>query len=115
VPEAPASGNDAIYFRYFDATEQTSFLYRMLERTVEHDLEEEIAFLIGFDTARERLNALADWPGHSLDLFIGLVHQNKGTLSRTKRESHFDWMADEEVRRFEAIVADAFASGRGSD
>jgi hypothetical protein len=115
VPEAPASGNDAIYFRYFDATEQTSFLYRMLERTVEHDLEEEITFLIGFGTARERLNALADWPGHSLDLFIRLVHQNKGTLSRTKRESHFDWMADEEVRRFEAIVADAFASGRGSD
>ena len=110
VPEAPATGNDAVYFRYFDATEQASFLYRALERTVEHDLEEEIAFLIGFDTARARLNDLADWPDHSLDLFIRLVHQNEGKLSRTKRQSHFDWMTDDEVKRFEGIVADAFAS-----
>jgi hypothetical protein len=113
VPDAPATGNDAVHFRYFDATEQTSFLYRALERTVEHDLEEEIAFLLGFDAARTRLNALADWPAHSLDLFIRLVHQNPGKLSKTKRQSHFAWMTDGEVRRFERIVAEAF--GRGSD
>jgi Fic family protein len=27
VPAAPATGNDAIYFRYFDATAQAGFLY----------------------------------------------------------------------------------------
>jgi len=111
VPQAPATGNDAVYFRYFDATEQAAFLYRALERTVEYDLEEEIRFLIGFDAARARLNALADWPAHSLDLFIRLVRQNDGRLSRTRRTSHFAWMSDDEVERFEAIVAEAFASG----
>ena len=110
VPGAPATGNDAVYFRYFDATEQVSFLYRALERTVEHDLEQEITFLRGSDTARTRLNGLADWPDHSLDLFIRVVHQNQGKLSYTKRQSHFAWMTDDEVTRFECIVAEAFAS-----
>ena len=111
APQAPATGNDAVYFRYFDATEQAAFLYKALERTVEHDLAEEIAFLIGFDAARARLNALGDWPAHSVELFIRLVHQNGGKLSQTKRASHFTWMTDDEVARFEAVVTEAFAPG----
>ncbi|MBI3044899.1 MAG: Fic family protein [Betaproteobacteria bacterium] len=114
VPQAPATGNDALYFRYFDLTEQASFLYWALERTVEHDLEEEIAFLLGFDSARSTLGGMLDWPAHSLDLFIRLVHQNRGALSRTKRDSHFAWMTDDEVKRCEAVVADAFG-GRFPD
>ncbi len=109
APEAPATGNDALYFRFFDATGQASFLYWALERTVEHDLEEEITFLLGFDAARSRLTGLVDWPAHSLDLFIRLVHQNAGKLSKSKRQSHFSWMTDDEARRFETVVAEAFA------
>lgn len=104
VPQAPATGNDALYFRYFDLTEQASFLYWALERTVEHDLEEEIAFLLGFHAARSRLDGMLDWPAHSLDLFIRLVHQNGGTLSKTKRQSHFAWMTNDEVKQSEAVV-----------
>ena len=62
VPKVPATGNDALYFRFFDATEQASFLYWALERTVEQDLEEEIVFLLGFDAARARLGGLLGWP-----------------------------------------------------
>jgi hypothetical protein len=102
-------GNDAVYFRYFDATEQASFLYWALARTVEHDLEDEIRFLLGFDLARNRLNVLLDWPGQSVDLFIRLVHQNGGELSKAKRASQLEWMTDSEVSRCVAIVTDAFA------
>ena len=109
VPDAPATGNDALYFRFFDATAQASFLYWALERTVEHDLVDEVAYLIGFDRAHTALRAVLDWPAHSLDLFIRLVQQNGGTLSKTKRESHFAWMTDEEVLRAEPEVARAFA------
>jgi len=112
APKVPATGNDALYFRFFDATEQASFLYWALERTVEHDLEEEIVFLLGFDAARATLGGLLDWPAHSLDLFIRLVNQNGGLLSRTKRESFFSWMTDDEVRRCEAIVVEAFGASK---
>ena len=108
VPQAPATGNDALYSRYFNATDQASFLYFALERTIEHDLDEEISFLMGFDRARSALNSVADWPPHSLDVFIRVVHQNNGKLSVNKRKSRFEWMTDDELPRFEAIVARAF-------
>ena len=110
APDAPATGNDAVYFRFFDATAQAAFLYWALERTVEHDLVDEVAYLLGFDAARTALQGLLDWPAHSLDLFIRLVQQNQGTLSNTKRESHFKWMRDDESRLAEAAVREAFAS-----
>jgi hypothetical protein len=109
-PKIPAKGNDALYFRYFDATDQVSFLFWALERTIRHDLREEIAFLLGFDKAYSALKAQLDWPAHSLDLFIRLVHQDKGTLSKTKRQSHFEWMTDAEVKQSEAAVNKAFQS-----
>jgi Fic/DOC family len=108
VPAASATGNDAVYFRYFDATGQASFLYDALERTVEHDLDEEISYLLGFDRARGVLANMTDWPAHSLDLFIRVVRQNGGRLSATKRASHFAWLTDEEVGRFQLIVERAF-------
>jgi Fic/DOC family protein len=110
-PEHPASvatGNDALYFRYFDATDQVAFLYRALERTIDHDLETEIDFLIAFDQARGDLNKLADWPDKSLDLFIRLVHQNNYALSEAKHRAHFAWMSDEEAKNFSDVVKGAF-------
>lgn len=109
-PALPATGNDAVYFRYPDLTVQAEFLYKALERTVTHDLEHEIDFLLGFDRASKALNALLDWPGHSLELFIRVVHENGGKLSANKRKSHFAWMRDDEIQTAEALVVAAFNS-----
>jgi len=105
---APAKGNEALYFRYFDGTAQASFLYWALDRTITHDLEQEISFLLGFDKAHRVLKGTLDWPGHSLDLFIRLVHQNAGHLSKVKRQSHFAWMTEDELKHSEALVREAF-------
>ncbi|MFT4671983.1 MAG: hypothetical protein ACI945_001323 [Pseudohongiellaceae bacterium] len=72
------------------------------------DLQQKINFLLCFDRARQQLNTLLDWPNHSLDLFVRVVHQNGDTLSKTKKQSHFGWMTDAEVSEAEAIVALAF-------
>lgn len=111
-PQLPATGNDAVYFRYPDLTVQAEFLYKALERTVTHDLEHEIDYLLGFDRASMALNNLLDWPAHSLELFIRVVHENGGRLSANKRKSHFGWMLDEEVEAAETVVAQAFASSQ---
>lgn len=113
APDVPATGNEARYYRYFDATPQAEFLYRALFRTVEQDLVEEIDFLLGFDQARQRLNELLDWPPQAADLFIRCVRQNDGLLSRTKRQSYFMWMTDDEVALAEAEVKAAFAMVMG--
>lgn len=109
VPSVPAVGNDPVHFRYFNATEQASFLYEALERTVEHDLDAEISYLLGFDRANQALSAVADWPAHALEIFIRVVHRNGDRLSINKRKAHFEWMTDAEVLRFESIVARSFA------
>jgi hypothetical protein len=108
LPDAVASGNDAVYFSYFDATEHTEFLCWALVQTIENDLQEEIDFLVGFGRAQKSLNELLDWPRHSLSLFIRVVHQNEDRLSKAKKESHFDWMTEEEIALAEAGVKEAF-------
>ncbi len=62
------------------------------------------------ERARARLKDEIDWPAQSLDLFIDMVHQNNGTLSKTKRDSHFSWLTDEERDRFAQEVNEAFNS-----
>lgn len=109
TPDIPAQGNDAVYFRFPDFTRQAEFLYRALERTVEEDLQKEINYLLGFDTAYKQLNEEFDWPAHSLELFIRVVEQNGGTLSNNKRQSHFDWMKKNEIERAELAVQNAFS------
>lgn len=108
VPTSPATGNDPECFRFIDATPQAEFLYHALQRTLEEDLPKEIEYLIGFDRAYDSLNQLIDWPPHTLELFIRVVHQNQGTLSLTKRKSHFDWMDDSEIVMAEQVVVQAF-------
>src|ERR1700688_1532191 len=109
-PVVAATGNDPRFFRFFDATAQALFLYRALERTVEHDLEGEIYYLVSVERARARLRDEIDWPAQSLDLFINLVHQNNGTLSKTKRDRHFSWLTEEEQGRFVRAVNEAFSA-----
>ncbi|HUX73203.1 MAG TPA: Fic family protein [Steroidobacteraceae bacterium] len=109
-PDVPATGNDPRFFRFFDATAQALFLYRALERTVRHDLEEEIHYLVSVERARAILKDEIDWPAQSLDLFINVVHQNNGTLSKTKRNSHFSWLTEEEQVRFVRAVNEAFSA-----
>jgi Fic family protein len=109
VPGTSAIGNDSVYFQYPDLTAQAEFLYSALERTITHDLQREIAFLLGFDRARSALNELLDWPDHSLELFIRVVNGNGGSLSATKRKSHFSWLREDEILHAEGIVRKAFA------
>ncbi len=111
-PQLPATGNDAFYFSFPDLTAQAEFLYKALERTVTHDLELEIDYLLGFDRASKVLNHVLDWPAHSLELFIRVVHENGGKLSANKRKSHFPWMRDDEIQAAEMQVVAAFPSFR---
>ncbi len=108
MPHLPATGNDALYFRYFDCTVQAEFLYQALERTVKEDLQKEIDFLIGYEKSRIALNELLDWPGQSLNLFIRCADQNSGRISKAKREAHFGWMTDQEVADAEKLIANSF-------
>ncbi len=113
---AKAAGNEPIYYQFFDATEQVSYLYHAIERTIENDLQSEIDYLLAFDRAHSQINAIADFPGQTLDLLINLIRQNGGTLSKTKRQSHFPNLTDDALLEYEEIVRTSFRTrGKGEE
>lgn len=109
TPDIPSIGNDAVYFQYPDLTLQAEFLYYTLERTVTDDLVKEIEFLLGFDRAKKALKQWLDWPQQEVDLFIRVVRDNNGKLSKKKRKSHFSWMTEDEVLKAVQLVEQAYS------
>jgi hypothetical protein len=49
-------------------------------------------------------------PDLQIDLFIRFCLQNNGRLSTQRRESHFDFLSDEEVALLEQAVKSAYGS-----
>ena len=96
------------YYRFFDATPQTEFLYRCVEQTIERDLPEEAAFLASHDAFRAGLNRLVDMPENLSDLLFRFLHQNGGKLSLRRRRREFAAFTEDEVSEVEEIYREAF-------
>ena len=101
------------FYRYFDATPQTEFLYGSVQRTIELDLPQEAEFLRRYDAFRKALNLIVDMPDRLSDLLFRFLHRNGGTLSRRGREGEFAALTDDEVARIEAVYREEFGGGRG--
>ena len=101
------------FYRFFDATPQTEFLYGSVQRTIELDLPEEAEFLKRYDAFRNELSLIVDMPERLSDLLFRFIHQNAGRLSRRGREKEFAALTEDELERIEAIYQDVFAGGDG--
>jgi hypothetical protein len=95
-------------YRYFDVTQAAEFLFSCVERTIEHDLPDEIEHLRRFDEAKNRIQDMIEMPDNMVSDLIMLVRQNKGTLPRKRRRNEFAKMTDAEVADVQAVVRDAF-------
>jgi hypothetical protein len=95
-------------YRYFDCTEEAEFLYECVSRTVEQDLPREIDYLRRHDEAIRRIMDAVEMPDRVAENLVMSVRQNKGTLSKNRREGEFRRLRDDEVRLLEGIVRDAF-------
>ena len=103
------------FYRFFDATPQTEFLYGCVQRTIEQDLPQEAAFLKRYDAFRSKLDVMLDMPDRLADLLFRFLRQNGGTLSRRGREGEFAALTNEEVERIEAAYREVFGDGDTSD
>jgi hypothetical protein len=95
-------------YRYFDCTEQAEFLYECVSRTVEHDLPREIDYLRRHDEAIQRIMDTVEMPDRVAEDLVMFIRQNKGKLSKNRRQHEFKELTDDEVTRLERIVRDAF-------
>jgi len=95
-------------YRYFDCTEQAEFLYECVSRTVEQDLPREIDYLRRHDEALRRIMDAVEMPDRVAEDLVMFVRQNKGKLSKNRREHEFRELRDDEVTLLERIVRDTF-------
>ena len=99
------------FYRFFDATPQTEFLYGCVQRTVKHDLPGKVFFLERYDAFRRELNLVVNMPERLSDLLFRFLRRNDGSLSRRSREKKFAALTDDEATRIETVYREeAFRS-----
>jgi hypothetical protein len=96
-------------YRYIDMTAQTEALYDFVKLTIEHELVEELDFLMNYNTTKQAIQEIVDMPDRPIDLFIQLCLQNNGRLAIKNRESHFGFLADDELASMESSVRKGYA------
>lgn len=96
------------YYRYPDLTTQAGYLLYAVQETITTELASEILFIRNYDQAREAIREVIDMPDRRLDKLIKLLHQNRGTLSKSKRHLYQE-LDDTELTRIELAYQSAFA------
>jgi hypothetical protein len=104
----------ALWYRYIDMTLQTEALFAFIQKTIETDLPNELAFLASYDDTKAAIQDVVDMPDRQIDLFIHFCLQNNGRLSGRKRLSHFSFLTEDEVARMEQAVRVSYGA-RASD
>jgi hypothetical protein len=98
--------NDINYlYRYLDLTPHVEFLYKMMETSISEDLIEEVVYLIKYDAIKKVIEDLYDIPNKELNLFIQLVLQNNGTISKKRRQKFNDWIDEEGLQALELTIS----------
>ena len=99
------------FYRAIDYTPMAAALYRFVQRTVERDLPQELAFLRGYDAARAAMRAVIELPDPVADRFIQFCKQNGWKLSKAKRHTGgLEKLTDGEIAALEAAVQTAFGA-----
>jgi hypothetical protein len=98
-------------YQYPVLTDQIAYLEKTIKQSIDEKLLEESRFLMSCDNARAQISERLNLPAHRLDLLVQLIRQNGGTLSATKRGSHFGDLTDEAIVEAERAVQAAFKQG----
>ena len=96
-------------FVTFAVALRVSTISRAFAQTIEADLPGEAAFLQRYDQFAERVQAMIDMPGPTIDLLFRFLQQNDGALSKRAREKEFAALSDGEAKTIEDIYAQIFS------
>jgi hypothetical protein len=107
------TNDTADLYRYLDCTAEAEFLYACVQRTVEHDLPQEIDYLKRHDAALQRIMNAVEMPDQLAQSLIMFIRQNEYRLGRRRRENEFEKLTDAEVAAIETIVAEEFEDYSG--
>lgn len=105
----------ADYYRYFDATSHSEFLYKCVENTIKYDLPEEVAYLEEYDRFSQMIQEILDMPKRKIDLIHDFLKQGKGHFSKRARAKEFKALTDEEIQQIETLYLKTFGKLRDAN
>jgi hypothetical protein len=96
------------YYRYFDATPQAEFLFKCIDYTIHSIIPEEVAYLQNYDAFKVWVNDKFQMPDKMIAMLVRFLLQNKGELSKRRREKEFEGLTEAEVQEIEREFASIF-------
>ena len=93
--------NTIDYYRYFDATKQTEFLYSCVSDTIKNIIPNEISYLIKYDNFKSYIEEQFEMPDKMISLLVHFLEQNDGEISKRVLEKEFSELSNEEVLAIE--------------
>jgi Fic family protein len=100
--------NTIDYYRYFDATLQTEFLFECVEHTITDIIPEEVDYLRKYDEMKSWLDHRFQMSDRAVALLIRFLSQNQGKLSKRARDKEFASFTNEEVSEIEEYFMEIF-------
>ena len=85
------------YYRYFDATAQTEFLFKCVAYTIKNIIPQEVKYLQRYDAFKGWLDDKFEMPDKMVALLVRFLEQNNGKISKRVREKEFKELTDTEI------------------
>jgi len=89
------------YYRYFDATLQSEFLFDCIDYTISSIIPQEVDYLQKYDELKAWLDDRFEMPDNMVALLVRFLEQNNGTLSNRARKKEFKELTNNEIIQIE--------------
>ncbi|RLD57741.1 MAG: cell filamentation protein Fic [Bacteroidetes bacterium] len=93
--------NTIDYYRYFDTTKQTEFLYACVSDTIKNIIPNEISYLIKYDNFKNFIEEKFEMPDKMISLLVRFLEQTNGEISKRALEKEFSALSNKEVLAIE--------------
>ncbi len=101
--------NDTIdYYRYFDATKQTEFLYDCVEDTLERVIPLEVTYLQHYDEFKRYIDNNFEMPDKMVAKLVRFLEQNQGVLSKRALKKEFSALKEKEINNIQDTYKNIF-------
>lgn len=101
--------NDTIdYYRYFDLTAQSEFLFECVDYTISKIIPQEVAYLQKYDAMKVWLDDTFEMPDKMVAMLIRFLELNNGTLSKRARGKEFKDLTSSEIQKIEEYFQNYF-------
>lgn len=101
------------YYRYFDATKLSEFLFECVDNTINKIIPEEVKYLQSYDKMKAWLDDNYELPDSAVALLIRFLDQNGGVISKRAQDNEFAVFGKSQIKDIEYYYKKYFIDTEG--